>query len=273
MKDRNFFTIGEFSKVTGLTVKTLRFYHEQGVLSPTAIDDQTGYRYYDDRKIEAAKIIAELRRLDFSLADIAEILRSCADDADLLDALEQKRAAIEIRMRHDEQISKRLDQIITNEREVRRTMQHAPFEVEQKNLEPVLIAAVRMKGKYSDSGQGFAQLGKRFGRYICGKAFLLHYDAEYREDDADFEACLPIRKGEPADGISVRTLPGGKCVSLVHAGPYQELGRSYAKIFKHINANGRQIEMPTREVYLKGPGMIFKGNPKKYLTEIQLLVK
>jgi DNA-binding transcriptional MerR regulator/effector-binding domain-containing protein len=273
MKDRGFFTIGEFSKVTGLTVKALRFYHEQGLLSPTAIDDQTGYRYYDDRKIEAAKIVTELRRLDFSLVDVAEILRSCADDADLLDSLEKKRESIQARMRHDQEISNRLDQIIANEREVRKTMQHAPFEVHQKAPESILIAGVRMKAKYSECGRGFAQIGKRFGRQICGKAFLLHYDTEYREDDADFEACMPIRKGEPVDGISVRELTGGKCLALLHAGPYDELGRSYGRIFKHINANGYQFEMPTREVYLKGPGMIFKGNPKKYLTEIQVLVR
>jgi DNA-binding transcriptional MerR regulator len=273
MQDHSLFTIGEFSKVTGLTVKTLRFYHEEGVLNPTAIDEQTGYRYYDDRKIEAAKIITELRRLDFSLADIGEILRSCADDADLLDSLEQKRRTIEDRMRHDRLIAQRLDQIISHEREIRRTMQQAPFEIQQKALQPMLIAGIRMKGKYSDCGRGFAQIGKRYGRHICGKAFLLHYDAEYREDDADFEACMPIRKGTPADGISIRELPGGKCLALVHAGPYDELGHSYGKIFKYINAKGNQVEMPTREVYLKGPGMIFKGNPKKYLTEIQMLVR
>ena len=41
------FSIGEFSKITGLTVKTLRFYHEQGLLHPTHVDSETGYRYYD----------------------------------------------------------------------------------------------------------------------------------------------------------------------------------------------------------------------------------
>ena len=130
-----------------------------------------------------------------------------------------------------------------------------------------------MKGKYSDCGQAFAQIGKRFGRHICGKAFLLHYDAEYHEDDADFEACLPIRKGESTDGISVRELAGGPCVALLHEGPYDDLGRSYAKILKHVKAKGYEIEMPTREVYIKGPGMIFKGNPRKYLTEIQIVVR
>jgi len=44
------FSIGEFSKITGWTVKTLRFYHEQGVLAPSYIDEETGYRYYDETR-------------------------------------------------------------------------------------------------------------------------------------------------------------------------------------------------------------------------------
>ena len=63
------FTIGEFSKITGLTVKTLRFYHEEGLLEPTCVDDQSGYRYYDSSKVEAARVIAFLRSLEFSVAE------------------------------------------------------------------------------------------------------------------------------------------------------------------------------------------------------------
>ncbi len=75
------------------------------------------------------------------------------------------------------------------------------------------------------------------------------------------------------EGISIRELPGGRCVSLLHKGAYEELGRSYAKILTHIKEKGYEIVMPTREVYVKGPGMIFKGNPKNYLTEIQMLIQ
>jgi effector-binding domain-containing protein len=62
-------------------------------------------------------------------------------------------------------------------------------------------------------------------------------------------------------------------VSLLHKGPYQELGRSYAKILQYVKSHGCELEVPCREVYLKGPGMIFTGNPQKYLTEIQMLLK
>ena len=150
------------------------------------------------------------------------------------------------------------------------TIENSTFEVEEKLLEAMLIAGVRMQGKYSDCGKGFAQIGKSFGRYISGKPLCLYYDDEYRPNDANFEACMPIRKDKKVEGISVRKLPAGRCVSLLHKGPYNELGRSYAKILEYVKAKEYEIVMPTREVYLKGPGIIFKGNPKNYLTEIQL---
>src|SRR4051812_30433401 len=74
--------------------------------------------------------------------------------------------------------------------------------VQEKDVPAVLIAGVRMRGPYSDCGKGFAQIGRKIGRYISGKPMLLHYDDEYREDDADFEACMPVRaaKNPPPDG-------------------------------------------------------------------------
>ena len=147
------------------------------------------------------------------------------------------------------------------------------FPIEEKTMEPVLIAGIRMKGRYADCGPAFGRIGKHFGRTICGKPFLLHYNAEFREDDAEFEVCMPIHGGKATDGISVRDLAGGRCVSLMHKGPYEVLGRSYAKVLEYVRSKGYPIAMPTREVYYKGPGMIFRGNPKNYLTEIQIPIQ
>ena len=73
--------------------------------------------------------------------------------------------------------------------------------------------------------------------------------------------------------MCVRTLPRQRCLSLVHQGPYPQLGRSYRKLLVEAKRRGLAIQLPTREVYLKGPGAIFKGNPKRYLTEIQLPIE
>ena len=266
------FTIGEFSKVTGLTVKTLRFYHEQGVLAPSCVDESSGYRYYNESKIETARVITYLRELDFSLAEIAAILRDEPDDAAMLDILERQRSAVEAKLRRLRQTAASLDTFIQQELEARQVMASASYEVVQKAVEPMLIAGIRMQGKYSDCGQAFSRIGRAFGRYICGKCMLLHYDTDYRENDANFEACMPVRKAIDKSDIQVRQLPGGHCVSLLHKGPYDTLGRSYAKILGYIKAHGLALELPSREVYIKGPGMIFRGNPKNYLTEIQMFL-
>jgi DNA-binding transcriptional MerR regulator/effector-binding domain-containing protein len=266
------YSIGEFSKITGLSVKTLRFYHEQGLLVPSSIDDQTGYRYYGDHLADRARIITSLRGLEFSLTDIAEMFAKHDDESDIIDYLDRQKAAIQTKLRHYRDIDRALDEIINRQREVRRAMQSVTYEIEEKRLSPVLIAGIRMKGKYSDCGPAFGRLGRQFGFRICGKPMLLIYDHEYREEDADFEACMPVRSGKSADGIDVRELPGGRAVTLLHQGPYDQLGRSYAKILDDVKQKRYEIQTPCREVYIKGPGMIFKGNPMKYLTEIQMLI-
>ncbi len=267
------FSIGEFSKIAGLTVKTLRFYHERGLLVPTWVDPQTGYRYYDRSQTEKAHLIRQLRDMDFTLEEITEILQSGEEQADLLEFLERQKATLEGRLRRYKAVVASLDKLIRHEKEARIIMQNSTFDVQEKTLDKLLIAGIRMKGRYCESGKGFSRIGRQFGRYIAGKCFLLHYDTEYKEDDADFETCFPIRQGKEIEGISARELLGGRCVSLLHRGPYEELGRSYAKIMAYVKEKGFEVVAPTREVYVKGPGAIFKGNPKNYLTEIQMLVK
>jgi DNA-binding transcriptional MerR regulator len=265
------FSIGEFSKLTQLTVKTLRFYHEQGLLIPAFVDPDTGYRYYDTSHIETAKAITYLRGLEFSLSDIRELLHHLADE-DLLSVLERQQLAIKDRMKQLRKAALSIDQFISEERQAR-AMAHAVNDVQEKTLESLLVAGIRMKGRYRDCGQAFARIGRNFGRFISGKPLLLHFDTEYHEENADFEVCMPIRRRKDVDGVAVRELSGGRCISLVHQGPYERLGSSYARIFEYINHQKYRVILPTREVYLKGPGMIFRGNPRNYITEIQILIE
>lgn len=263
-------TIGQLSKLTQLPVKTLRFYHEEGVLMPASVDPDTGYRYYDVSQVETARAIVYLRGLEFSLSEIKELLRH-PDDDDLMAILQRHQSAIKERIRQLRKAAKSLEQFISEEKESR-AMSQTIHDVQEKTLTAVLIGGIRIRGRYSDCGPLFGRLGRALGRFICGPPMLLHFDDEYREADADFEACLPIRQKKDIDAIAVRDLAGGRCVSLVHRGAYDQLGHSYAKVFEFINRRNYRVLMPTREVYLKGPGMFFKGNPKHYLTEIQILI-
>jgi DNA-binding transcriptional MerR regulator len=269
------FSIGEFSTVSGITVRTLRFYHEIGLLVPAAVDPETNYRAYDERNLETAKVIAALRGLEFPLEQIREILNECRDDEDALGQLERQQKMLTGKVRHYQTVLNTISQLVEKERRTRdeSKMATATATIQEREVDSLLVAGIRMKGPYSDCGKGFATLGKTLGRQIAGKPLCLFYDGEYRDGDANFEPCMPIRKLVPSNGITVHELPAVHCVTLTHHGPYEDLKDSYAKLLKYVHEHKYRVSLPTREVYVKGPGMIFRGSPKKYITEIQLPVE
>ncbi len=219
---RGLFSIGDFSRITGITVKALRFYHEQGLLVPTLIDPQTGYRYYAESLIERARVIVYLRGLEFPIEEIRDLLAH-ADDGKILTAMEERKTQIQQRIRELRGVVRSLEQFISDQKRSH-AMPQTDNQVQEKNLDAILIAGVRIKGRYSDSSKGFARLGKSFGRLIAGPPIILYYDNEYKEDDADFEVCFPIKQAKAVEGISIRELPRARCVTLIHKGPYDQMG-------------------------------------------------
>jgi effector-binding domain-containing protein len=265
------FSIGEFSKITSLSIKSLRLYHEKRLLIPAEVDEFTSYRYYNETNYDTARSIKILKEYGFNLADIKKILDECTAESEMLGQLQKKLDEIKENISRYNEITHSIESIIIYEREFK-MKDELQFEIEEKEVETILIAGHRMKGKYQEIGEGFKLLGKTMGRHINGKAMCLHFDTEFKEEGADFEPCFPVRKGNSDDKISVRELPGGKCISLIHKGPYEQLSNSYKKIFGYVNEKGYKTKVPSREVYVKGPGMIFKGNPNNYLTEIQIII-
>lgn len=68
--------IKEFADFTGVSVRTLHYYDEIELLKPAIVDEQTGYRYYDEQSFERMQEILFYRELDFSLKSICSILSS-----------------------------------------------------------------------------------------------------------------------------------------------------------------------------------------------------
>src|ERR1700685_2065975 len=78
-------TVGDFSRATHLSIKTLRHYHQVGLLEPTAVNPDTGYRYYSAGQIPTAQVIRRLRDLEMPVADVKAVL--AAPDAPARNAL------------------------------------------------------------------------------------------------------------------------------------------------------------------------------------------
>ena len=80
-------SIGQFAKLTHLSVKALRHYHDTHVLAPAVVDPDTGYRYYEHSQAHRAHLVRRLRDADMPLAEIAELLGSGSDTAGTVDGL------------------------------------------------------------------------------------------------------------------------------------------------------------------------------------------
>ena len=77
------YRISQFSKISGLTVKALRYYDEEGILKPSFRNGENQYRYYSDEDLKKARLISFLRSLDFSIMEIREIADTVENEAEL----------------------------------------------------------------------------------------------------------------------------------------------------------------------------------------------
>jgi len=90
-----YYSIGEFSKITNLTPKMLKIYHEMGLLVPAKVDEFSKYRYYNKSNFEAANLISFFKQFDFSLAEIKDIVDNPDDELILTQLLEKQKDVIE----------------------------------------------------------------------------------------------------------------------------------------------------------------------------------
>ena len=99
--------INEFAKLTGVSVRTLHYYDEIGLLKPAFVDEQNGYRFYDENSLERMQEILFYRELDFELKSISDILSS--PDYDKKKALSEQRKLLILKKERLERIIDALD--------------------------------------------------------------------------------------------------------------------------------------------------------------------
>ncbi len=265
-------SIGEFSRVTRLSIKALRLYHEKGLLVPDRVSLESKYRYYSSAAVDKARIIVSLRDMGFSLDEIGAILAESRTDREIAAAAQAKLVEVERNLGRVRDMKANLELFLRRVEEKEAPIDRAS-DVSVEDLPEILVCGIRFKGRYGDVGPYFGRLYKACGRAARGKPYNLYYDGEYKSEDADIEVAVEVKAPVEAEGVGCHSLPGGRAVTLVHKGRYENLGRSYQKVFEYIRDKGLESLLPSREQYLRGPGMIFRGNPRRYLTRIVVPVK
>jgi len=270
------FKIGDFSKLSRVTVKTLRFYDELGLIKPAKVDDFSGYRYYTADQLPVINRILALKDLGLSLDEIGKLLERGLSSERFRTVLERKQDEIEGRLRTDRELLSRVEARL---KQLEQEEKMSAYEVVVKKVEPLRVASIRQViENYSAVGQLYGELFGYLGRNRAqptGPAMAIWHDQEYKEKDVDGEAAVPV--GPSVQGnerVKVQDMPAVATMACtVHKGSYQNLNQAYSAIMSWIGANGYQIAGPNREVYLycgNGPA---RQDDESYVTEIQFPVR
>ena len=259
------YKISDFSKITNLSVKALRYYDEEKILVPSHRDRETAYRYYSEDDFQRAQIIALLRSLDFTIAEIRDVMTGCDDPAALPFYLEEKRKMIEERIHREKALVKKLNLYIKPKDREEVNMN---YQIEEKEIAAITVASIRYKGKYDEVGNHIGKLYKAVRDSAAGAPIQCYHDAEYMEGDADLELCIPTKKTVSHPDITMKRLPAVKAICTTHTGSYEKLNLAYKALLDYAGDHQISCITPSREIYIKGPGLLFKGNEDSYITEI-----
>ena len=180
--------IGDFSKLSRVTVKTLRYYDEMGLLHPVEVDPFTGYRYYEYNQLPRLHRILALRDLGFHLEEIARFLDEGLTSQQIHGMLLLRQAEIRQAM-HDEE--ERLQRVASLLHQIDLEDNMSEYAVVMKAVEPIRIASVRGVVRLpSEQGSLWEELGATLGRNHVkpvGACFSLYHDKETKEFDWDIE--------------------------------------------------------------------------------------
>jgi DNA-binding transcriptional MerR regulator len=267
--------IGDFSKLSRVPVKTLRYYDEVGLLKPVDVDAFTGYRLYEYNQLSTLNRILALKELGFSLEEIGRLL-----DDDL--SVEQMRGMLKLReaeaRQRVQQEAERLERIEARLRQIEQEKCMSKYDVVIKSAEQIKVASVRdVVPTPPDQGPLWEELGGYLAtNHVSpsGVCFTLYYDDEFKERDWDLEVCEPIdvELGE-SRRIKVRILPAVDSLACtIHHGPFTTIGEAYNALGQWITDNGYRITGPCREVYLRPQEDGSQTDPDT-VTEIQFPVE
>ncbi len=259
------YKIGEFSRITSMSIKTLRYYDKEGILVPVKREEDNAYRCYDSGNYERAILIKKLRSFDFSISEIKDVLTLYYNEDDLDYILNEKKEQIQREIIDKEKLIREINASIKIKNKEEKNMMN--YKINIKEISEVKVASIRYKDSYDQCGKYIGKLYKALKGNVKGACFNLYYNEEYAEI-ADIETCIPIKSNVKNSDVSCRIIPEIKGISTMHKGNYEDLNHAYKALFDYAKQNNIETTLPIREVYIKGPGMIFKGNPNKYITEI-----
>lgn len=262
------FKIGEFSRLSNVSVRMLRHYEKMELLIPETVDKFTSFRYYSARQLETVGKIQRLKHLGFSLAIIRRLLE--VEDIDELSAfLDLRQQELEEELR---QITTQHDMLDSVRKIIREDSNLMNYNVVYKTIPARKVMSIRrVMPSYQDEG---ILWGEMFGQAQQMNVRLTNppmgvsvfHDAEYKEENVDVEIQSSV-EGNYADMDTVRfyEAPAVNVASVTFRGAYDQMNKVTQAIGAWIEDNGYQMNGPMMNIMHVSPGQ--DPNPENWVTE------
>lgn len=269
-------SIGEFSNICKVSTKTLRYYAEIGLLEPSEVNPENGYRYYAIEQLEKMLLINRLKAYSFSLDDIKTILQSEEiQDDNLYLAFIHKKKEIEKQVHSYRRLLTQLEGDISAIERGKSIMSYMDeIDVRLVDVPKMYLLSIRKMVQAEDYPTEYSKCyGKLFKRIavdkltMSGSPMILFHSAEYSPAGLDTEFAIPVQ--EYVTGT--RDFCPGLCIKTVVRGAYSELSSVYTKQIEWAEKEGYQNTNALFEVYRTDPSQI--ADVKDNITEVYYPVK
>jgi DNA-binding transcriptional MerR regulator len=268
------FKIREFSQLSQVSIKTLRYYDQLGLLKPASIDPCTGYRYYTTTQLFRLNRIIAFKELGFTLEQIMHLLDEQISIEQIRGMFRLKRAEIQALI-EDEQT--RLTRLEGRLRRIECEQEALPqHEIVLKAIEPQQVVSIRDKIPPPTLPLMLAELDQYLKRHGVAPSekqpyLVLWHGCEECDDATDLEVARPITQYIPEnERFHVQTLQAYQTVaSILHRCPVQSICSASIDLADWVEANHYQIvdNQPRREVHLT------QEDGALSIAEVQLPVK
>ncbi|MBB4826551.1 DNA-binding transcriptional MerR regulator [Sporosarcina luteola] len=247
------YTIGNFSKICEVPVKTIRYYSDLGLLAPSYIDPKTNYRYYDYDKIKELKTILILKDCHFSLTEIDSILEEY-NKKDLAVKLQRKAETLK---KQQEDINRKIIGI----RQIQKLLQNDEVLIPEpiysncylEERDALQVFSIRKTINMIEMDTLVAELFERIYAYqllVNGALAAIFHDRDTKEKAADVELLLPVKAAEKETYL--KTIPGGIYACIDIRGPYSDLHIGYQQLKSWLENQSIDIEGKYMEQYTQG---------------------
>lgn len=244
-------SIGDFSRMTYLSVKALRHYHDIGLLEPARVDETTGYRSYDTGQIPIAQVIRRFRELDMPLEQVKEVV-------DAPDLAARNRAIVAYLERMEAQLDHTRETVASLRallEDPARSQRHR--EVRYRTVPATRALAISERVSQEELEDWWAAAFDELHRQLSsgppspGPDAALYDEAFFETGHGLVTAFAPVTDPPASPGRGgVVEIPAAELAVMTHTGSFADLDTTYAALGTVVAERAIGVAGPIREYYL-----------------------